>query len=123
MGRVSPFASSRLAGAIAITFGLYAGVGLCFAAALYWLMQPSVIDNPGMAAYRYEGGMLRLLAKHAILARDLGTRNESIDMPPNDLITCARFCLKLVAFEKFYLAPMGVNEASGLKLRCNLRDG
>jgi hypothetical protein len=52
MSRASSFESPRLAGAIAITLGLYASVGLCFAAALYWLMQPRVIDNPGLAAYR-----------------------------------------------------------------------
>ena len=51
MGRTSAHASSGLAGAIAITLGLYVGVGLCFAAALYWLMQSRVIDNLGVAAY------------------------------------------------------------------------
>lgn len=52
MGRRSSHPSSGLAGAAAITLGLYVGVGTCFAAGLYWLLQPRVIANPGLAAYK-----------------------------------------------------------------------
>jgi hypothetical protein len=52
MGRRSSHPSSGLAGAAAITLGLYVGVGGCFAAGLYWLLQPRVIANPGLAAYK-----------------------------------------------------------------------
>jgi len=54
MARTSAHAygSSGLAGAIAITLGLYVAVGLCLGGALFWLMKPKVIDNPGVAAYR-----------------------------------------------------------------------
>jgi hypothetical protein len=52
MGSTSSHASSGLAGAIAITLGLYVTAGLSLGAAFYWLMQPRVIDNAGVAAYR-----------------------------------------------------------------------
>jgi hypothetical protein len=39
---------SGLVTALVIFLGLYAGVALCF----YWLMQPSVAKNSGLAAYQ-----------------------------------------------------------------------
>jgi hypothetical protein len=52
MGRTSAHASSGLAGAIAISLGLYLTVGLCLGGGFYWLMQPKVIHNVGVAAYQ-----------------------------------------------------------------------
>jgi hypothetical protein len=53
MARKSSHTSySGLTGALAITLGLYVSVGACFAAGLYWLLQPRVIANSGLAAYK-----------------------------------------------------------------------
>jgi hypothetical protein len=41
-----------LAGAIAIALGLYVIVGFGLGASVYWLMQPRVIANAGIVAYR-----------------------------------------------------------------------
>jgi hypothetical protein len=44
----SRYEDYRLAAAVAIFLGAYAG----FAFGLYWLMQPSVVTNSGLAGYR-----------------------------------------------------------------------
>jgi hypothetical protein len=38
--------------ALAIHLAVYVGVAGCFAAGLYWLMQPRVFANAGLAAYK-----------------------------------------------------------------------
>ena len=38
--------------ALGINFGVYAGIVACFAAGLFWLMQPKVLQNHGLAAYK-----------------------------------------------------------------------
>src|SRR6476660_1090655 len=52
MARRSAYASPGWAGAIGITVGLYLTVGICLGGAFYLLMQPKVIENAGVAAYR-----------------------------------------------------------------------
>jgi hypothetical protein len=42
---------TSLAGALAMHLCVYCAVGACFALALYYLMQPSRLPNPGMAAH------------------------------------------------------------------------
>ena len=48
----SPFRDCGVAAAPGITLGVYIGVVVCFAAGFYWLMQPTVILNPGLAAHK-----------------------------------------------------------------------
>jgi hypothetical protein len=48
----SRYPDSGLAVALAIYLGIYVGLAVCFAAGLYWLMQPSVFPNAGLAAYK-----------------------------------------------------------------------
>jgi hypothetical protein len=38
--------------ALPIYLGAYVGFAACFAAGLYWLMQPSIFPNAGLAAYK-----------------------------------------------------------------------
>ena len=40
-----------MAGALAMHLSLYCAVATCFALVLYYLMQPSRLPNPGMAAH------------------------------------------------------------------------
>jgi hypothetical protein len=44
--------NTGLATALAMHLAIYAGVGCCFAAVLWWLMQPKLIENAGLAAYK-----------------------------------------------------------------------
>jgi hypothetical protein len=44
----SRYRDSGLVTALVIFLGVYAGIALCF----YWLMQPSVAKNSGLAAYQ-----------------------------------------------------------------------
>jgi hypothetical protein len=44
--------NTGVATALAIHLATYAAVGCCFAAALWWLLQPRVIENTGLAAYK-----------------------------------------------------------------------
>jgi hypothetical protein len=43
--------SHGLAGALVLHLCIYCAVGACFALALYYLMQPTRLPNPGMAAH------------------------------------------------------------------------
>ena len=43
--------SHGVAGALAMHLCVYCAVGACFALALYYLMQPTRLPNPGMAAH------------------------------------------------------------------------
>jgi len=45
---ISRYEDGRLAAAVGIFFGVYAGFAFCF----YWLMQANVVTNQGVAAYR-----------------------------------------------------------------------
>ncbi len=44
--------SDGMAVALAIHLGVYCAVAACFALALYYLMRPTRLPNPGMAAYK-----------------------------------------------------------------------
>jgi len=46
------YQNSGVAAALAMHLAIYAGVGCCFAAVLWWLLQPKVIENQGLAAYK-----------------------------------------------------------------------
>lgn len=48
----SPFRDWGVAAAPGIALGAFVGVAVCFAAGFYWLMQPTVILNPGLAAHK-----------------------------------------------------------------------
>jgi hypothetical protein len=50
--RTVTYQDRRLAFALGINVGVYAGIIACFAAGLFWLMQPKVIQNHGLAAYK-----------------------------------------------------------------------
>jgi hypothetical protein len=52
MARSSRYQDSGLAVALGIHLGVYTGVAFCFGAVLYWLMQPTVFENYGIAAYK-----------------------------------------------------------------------
>jgi hypothetical protein len=47
-----PYPDTGSAIALAIYLAAYVGLAGCFAAGLYWLMQPSVFPNAGLAAYK-----------------------------------------------------------------------
>ena len=44
--------SDGVAGALVMHLCVYCAVGACFALALYYLMQPTRLPNPGMAAHK-----------------------------------------------------------------------
>ena len=52
MARRSRYTDSGLGAALTIYLGVCVGLTTCFGAGLYWLMQPSVFPNPGLAAYK-----------------------------------------------------------------------
>jgi hypothetical protein len=52
MARRSRCTDSGLGAALTIYLGVCVGLTACFGAGLYWLMQPSVFPNPGLAAYK-----------------------------------------------------------------------
>ena len=52
MASRSRYPDSGLTVALAIYLGIYVGAAGCFAAGLHWLMQPSVLPNAGLAAYK-----------------------------------------------------------------------
>jgi len=52
MARRSRYTDSGLGAALTIYLGVCVGLTACFGAGLYWLMQPSVFPNPGLAAYK-----------------------------------------------------------------------
>jgi hypothetical protein len=59
----SPFQDCGLAIALVTNLGVYTGVAVCFAAAVYWLMQPTVVWNPGLAAYKPLPGTVVIYAR------------------------------------------------------------
>jgi hypothetical protein len=50
--------NTGVATALAIHLAIYAAVGCCFAAGLWWLLQPRVIENTGLAAYKPPPGTM-----------------------------------------------------------------
>jgi hypothetical protein len=46
------YQDASLAVAFGINVGVYAGIVACFATGLFWLMQPTVVQNQGLAAYK-----------------------------------------------------------------------
>jgi hypothetical protein len=52
MARRSRYTDSGLGAALTIYLGVCVGLTTCFGAGLYWLMEPSVFPNPGLAAYK-----------------------------------------------------------------------
>jgi hypothetical protein len=58
MSRSSERDPDGVAGAIAMHLCLYCAVAGCFALVLYYLMQPTRLPNPGMAAYKPPPGAL-----------------------------------------------------------------
>ena len=53
--------------ALEINFGVYAGIVACFAAGLFWLMQPKILQNHGLAAYKPPPGTVVIYADPAWL--------------------------------------------------------
>jgi hypothetical protein len=58
MSRSSERDPDGVAGALAMHLCFYCAVAACFALALYYLMQPTRLPNPGMAAYKPPLGAL-----------------------------------------------------------------
>jgi hypothetical protein len=52
MANRSRYPDGGSATALAIYLGVYLGLAGCFGAGFYWLMQPRVFANPGLAAYK-----------------------------------------------------------------------
>jgi hypothetical protein len=50
--RAVGYQDRRLGLALGINVGVYAGIVACFAAGLFWLMQPRVLQNQGLSAYK-----------------------------------------------------------------------
>jgi hypothetical protein len=50
--RTAGYQDRRLGVALGVNVGVYAGIVACFAAGLFWLMQPRVLQNQGLAAYK-----------------------------------------------------------------------
>jgi len=51
MSRFSERDPDGVAGALAMHLGFYCAVAACFALLFYYLMQPTRLPNPGMAAH------------------------------------------------------------------------
>jgi hypothetical protein len=60
--RTVTYQDRRLAFALGINVGVYAGIVACFAAGLFWLMQPKVLQNQGMSAYKPPPGAVVIYA-------------------------------------------------------------
>jgi hypothetical protein len=50
--RTAGYQERRLTVALGFNVGVYAGIVACFAVGLFWLMQPKIVENQGMSAYR-----------------------------------------------------------------------
>jgi hypothetical protein len=53
--------------ALGINLGVYAGIVACFAAGLFWLMQPKVLQNHGLTAYKPPPGTVVIYTDSAWL--------------------------------------------------------
>ena len=65
--RTVGYQDRRLAVALGLNVGVYAGIVACFAAGLFWLMQPKVLQNQGLAAYKPLPGTVVTYADQARL--------------------------------------------------------
>lgn len=65
--RTAAYQDRRLGLALGINVGVYAGIVACFAGGLYWLMQPTVVKNHGLAAYKPPPGAVVTYADTARL--------------------------------------------------------
>jgi hypothetical protein len=63
--RTATYQDRRLAFALGLNVGVYAGIVACFAAGLFWLMQPKVVQNQGLAAYKPPPGAVVIYADPA----------------------------------------------------------
>jgi hypothetical protein len=72
--------SHGLAGALAVHLCIYCAVGACFALALYYLMQPTRLPNPGMAAHNASPRILNyievLRTEREAAKRNVGLKRE-----------------------------------------------
>ena len=72
--------SHGLAGALAMHLCVYCAVAACFALALYYLMQPTRLPNPGMAAHNASPRILNyievLRTEREAAKRNVGLKQE-----------------------------------------------
>jgi hypothetical protein len=72
--------SHGVAGALAVHLCIYCAVGACFALALYYLMQPTRLPNPGMAAHNASPPILNyievLRTEREAAKRNVGLKRE-----------------------------------------------
>ncbi|MFL6821713.1 MAG: hypothetical protein ACJ8FA_04015 [Xanthobacteraceae bacterium] len=72
--------SHGLAGALAMHLCVYCAVAACFALALYYLMQPTRLPNPGMAAHNASPRILNyvevLRTEREAAKRNVGLKRE-----------------------------------------------
>ena len=75
-----------LAGALAMHLSLYCAVAACFALALYYLMQPTRLPNPGMAAHNAPPRMVSyvelLRSERQAAERDVAKRDVRVEPEP-----------------------------------------
>ena len=73
-----------MAVALGFNVGVYAGIVACFAAGLFWLMQPKVLQNQGLAAYKPPPGTVVIYADPTRVPPPLSEPPETVGMadPP-----------------------------------------
>jgi hypothetical protein len=87
--RTAGYQDRRLGVALGINVGVYAGTVACFAAGLYWLMQPTVVQNRGLAAYKPPPGAVVTYADTARLPPTDPTRAPPALPEPLDTVGLA----------------------------------
>jgi hypothetical protein len=70
-----------VAGALAMHLCVYCAVGACFALALYYLMQPTRLPNPGMAAHNASPPTLNYI-EVLRTEREAAKRNAGLKQEP-----------------------------------------
>ena len=78
--RTSRYQERRLAVALGFNVGVYAGIVACFAAGLFWLMQPKVLQNQGLTAYKPPPGTVVIYADPARLPPAPSEPPETVGM-------------------------------------------
>jgi hypothetical protein len=68
--------------ALAIHLGTYCAVAVCFAFGVYEFMQPSLISNPGLAAYKPPPGTVLTYIPSFTLRREFATVDVSVGAAP-----------------------------------------
>jgi hypothetical protein len=71
---------ARLAVALGINVGVYAGIVACFAAGLFWLMRPTILQNQGLAAYKPPPGTVVIYSDPARLPPTLSEPPETVGL-------------------------------------------